>query len=145
VWSLPITRDMTYTFAQGMHNLIIEAFPMKDHMKTSIEKGHYDLIDASSNDIILPSVWHYFVEPGLQVNMRLWTIPGTPPPTIPQVLTSSGSDLPVERLGTTQESVVAMSSPLLHPVNTDKEVVGIEIVSARQVVSSSDADNLTTL
>jgi hypothetical protein len=122
-----------------MHNLILEAFPMDDHIKTFIEKGHYDLIDASNDDIILPSVWRYIVKPGLLVKMRLWAISGTPPPPVVQLLAGNvGSDIRpwISQHKPEPESKISSSSGFPHPVSTETEVVDVETNKTSQAGSA---------
>jgi hypothetical protein len=115
---------------------------MNDHIKTLIEKGHYDLIDASNDDIILPSVWQYLVKPGLQVNVRLWAISGTPPPPVVQLLAEgAGSDTgqSIPELRAEPEPKTANTSALPHPVSTDTELVGAETNETPQAGSECTA------
>lgn len=74
---------------KGMHNLIAQAFIHVPNTRAPVDRGHYDLIDTLTGDIILASVWEYFVRPGMEVTLHVWPIFGTPPPPIPQIVAGS--------------------------------------------------------
>jgi hypothetical protein len=112
-----------------MHNLITEAFAGIPSTKAYIDRGHYDLLDDSTDDIILPSVWGYFVKPGMEVVMRAWTISGAPPPTIPQLLApSSGAEHAplVPTSGPSPPRETSPSSPLPCPPGNNLDSAQVE-------------------
>ncbi|CAD6591409.1 MAG: hypothetical protein ASARMPRED_005379 [Alectoria sarmentosa] len=64
----PVAMCQTW---QGLHNLIQEAFGHVLEFWPLVEKGYYN-ISHVTGEIILPSTWKSFVQPGLEVNMEIW-------------------------------------------------------------------------
>lgn len=64
--------DLCQTW-EGLHNLIQEAFGHLHEYKPVIEKGCYN-ISHVTGEVILPSTWKLFVQPGLEVNMEIWNV-----------------------------------------------------------------------
>jgi len=61
-----------------METLIREAFVHVEVIGPHVIEGHYDLI-GPDDEIILPSVWEYLIEPGWSIRMMMWPFPEPPP------------------------------------------------------------------
>jgi hypothetical protein len=69
-----------------MTRLIKQAFLHVDVIGQHVQEGHYDLM--VDGEVILPQVWEAMVQPGWEVSMHMWPIPGlekdrVPPPPPP--------------------------------------------------------------
>lgn len=54
-----------------MEDLIKQAFAHVEVIGPHVQEGHYDLM-GPDGEIILPVVWEKTVQPGWQINMRMW-------------------------------------------------------------------------
>lgn len=54
-----------------MEDLIKQAFLHVEGIGPHVQAGHYDLI-GPDGEIILPIVWDKMVQPGWQIDMRMW-------------------------------------------------------------------------
>jgi hypothetical protein len=77
--------------SQGMKELIDQAFLCIDVIGPHVKAGHFDMM-GPDRQIILPSEWDRFVEPGWEVTMHIWPVekasrfgrlPRPPTPTPP--------------------------------------------------------------
>ena len=55
---------------KGLHNLIRGAFGHNFEYRAMVEEGRY-LISNETGEFILPSIWEYFVRPGLEIKMEI--------------------------------------------------------------------------
>ncbi|KAL1852005.1 hypothetical protein Daus18300_012360 [Diaporthe australafricana] len=55
----------------SMEDLIKQAFAHVEVIGPHVQEGHYDLM-GPDGEIILPVVWEKTVQPGWQINMRMW-------------------------------------------------------------------------
>ncbi|KAL2060819.1 hypothetical protein VTL71DRAFT_8871 [Oculimacula yallundae] len=77
-FSFPFHLASTWS---GVSELLKQAFLHVDVLGPHVNDGHYDLIctsGRSSGEYILPQVWEAVVEPGWQVTMHMWPLPGMP-------------------------------------------------------------------
>lgn len=56
-----------------MEGLIKQAFRHVNVIDKHVHEGYYDLI-GTSGEIILPQVWESIIEPGMTINMHMWSI-----------------------------------------------------------------------
>lgn len=40
-------------------------------LSPEVQAGHYDLLDANTNTIILPMAWEHIIEPGAAIAMSM--------------------------------------------------------------------------
>ncbi|KAK0718428.1 hypothetical protein B0T26DRAFT_645950, partial [Lasiosphaeria miniovina] len=73
------TWQATNDAAQGMEELIKQAFLHVDVIGPHVQEGHYDLI-GPNGEIILPSIWEKVIEPDWAVTMHMWPLDKVPPP-----------------------------------------------------------------
>ncbi|KAL8917837.1 MAG: hypothetical protein Q9208_007725 [Pyrenodesmia sp. 3 TL-2023] len=66
-------------YAQGMEDLIRQAFLHVEVIGPHVAEGHYDLV-GPNGEIILPQVWETMIEPDWVVTMHMWPMPEPPPP-----------------------------------------------------------------
>ncbi|CZT01139.1 uncharacterized protein RCO7_02765 [Rhynchosporium graminicola] len=65
----------------GISELIKQAFLHVDVLGPHVNDGHFDLICSSgrsTGEYILPQAWEAMVEPGWQITMHMWPLPGMP-------------------------------------------------------------------
>jgi len=70
-------ENMLTTRAQGMEELIKQAFLHVDVIGPHVHEGHYDLL-GPNGEIILPSVWEKVVEPDWAITMHMWPMDKNP-------------------------------------------------------------------
>lgn len=74
---LQLEKLIKLTFrAQGMEDLIKQAFLNVDVIGPHVQEGHYDLI-GPSGEIILPQAWEDVIEPDMAITMHMWPMPET--------------------------------------------------------------------
>ncbi|CZT09987.1 uncharacterized protein RAG0_14595 [Rhynchosporium agropyri] len=77
-FSFPFHSAATWN---GISELIKQAFLHVDVLGPHVNDGHFDLICSSgrsTGEYILPQAWEAMVEPGWQVTMHMWPLPGMP-------------------------------------------------------------------
>ena len=57
---------------KGLHNLIQGAFDHDLEHRPMVEKGKY-LVSNEAGQYIIPSTWEYFVQPGMEINMEIFS------------------------------------------------------------------------
>ncbi|KAB8300555.1 hypothetical protein EYC80_000714 [Monilinia laxa] len=84
-FNFPYHRCETWT---GIEELIQAAFKHVDIIGSHVNQGHYNII-SSAGEVILPQLWEYHVQPGLEISMSMWPISSPkprvcqPPPVAP--------------------------------------------------------------
>ncbi|KAI9646639.1 hypothetical protein NHQ30_004635 [Ciborinia camelliae] len=83
-FSFPYHRCETWA---GITELIKAAFLHVDIIGPHVKEGHYDIMNPAG-EVILPQLWEDHVQPGWEISMSMWPIPGPkpsfpPPPSAP--------------------------------------------------------------
>ncbi|KAF7864369.1 hypothetical protein EAF04_006503 [Stromatinia cepivora] len=78
-FSFPYHRCETWT---GIEELIKSAFLHVDIIGPHVNEGHYDIMNPAG-EVILPQLWEDHVQPGWEISMSMWPMPGPPKPRYP--------------------------------------------------------------
>ncbi|CCD43568.1 hypothetical protein BofuT4_P012440.1 [Botrytis cinerea T4] len=78
-FSFPYHRCETWA---GISELIKAAFLHVEIIGPHVSEGHYDIMNPAG-EVILPQLWQYYVQPGWDISMSMWPIPGPPKSRIP--------------------------------------------------------------
>lgn len=65
-----------------MEETLNKAFTNVENTGPDVEAGHYDLV-GPDDTIMLPSLWEYFIRPGMFIRMRMWPMDKHPLPHSP--------------------------------------------------------------
>lgn len=76
--------------AQGIADLINQAFLHVDVIGPHVIEGHYNLI-GPSGEIILPLVWDNSIEPDMAITMHMWPFPEPLPDGPPKINDGNGN------------------------------------------------------
>ena len=111
--------------------------------RSKVEKGYYD-ISHVTGEVILPSTWELFVEPGLEINMEIWNAADvgreeySGKATMSGRRENSGAKTPVPP-HTLNEST--LGNPMALRSKTDKESSINDVADDETDCSSSDKIN----
>jgi hypothetical protein len=75
----------------------------------------------------------------MQISMRAWSIVGTPPPPIPQLLVQGAGTGLDAQTKLDSELGGAVTSPLPSSVSADKDVAGVDAEQAPEAGSTGNA------
>ncbi|TGO47768.1 hypothetical protein BCON_0264g00050 [Botryotinia convoluta] len=78
-FSFPYHRCETWA---GISELIKAAFLHVEIIGPHVSEGHYDIMNPAG-EVILPQLWQDHVQPGWEISMSMWPIPGPPKPRFP--------------------------------------------------------------
>ncbi|KAF7958159.1 hypothetical protein EAE96_003721 [Botrytis aclada] len=93
-FSFPYHRCETWV---GITELIKAAFLHVDIIGPHVSEGHYDIMNPAG-EVILPQLWQDHVQPGWEISMSMWPIPGPPKPRFPTLTPNAPVHVIVDRV-----------------------------------------------
>jgi len=125
-YSFPYYRCETWA---GIEELIKSAFLHVEVIGPHVSEGHYDLMN-SAGEVILPQLWEDHVQPGWEISMSMWPIPGPkqrvpppPPPPVHVIVDRLPGPLPLPRLTGPPPPPPGGFHPVTHRRNTECHLV----------------------
>ncbi|KAF5879024.1 putative tpr repeat protein oca3 protein [Botrytis fragariae] len=93
-FSFPYHRCETWA---GISELIKAAFLHVEIIGPHVSEGHYDIMNPAG-EVILPQLWQDHVQPGWEISMSMWPIPGPPKPRFPALTPNAPVHVIVDRV-----------------------------------------------
>ncbi|TGO16311.1 hypothetical protein BPAE_0502g00060 [Botrytis paeoniae] len=93
-FSFPYHRCETWA---GISELIKAAFLHVEIIGAHVSEGHYDIMNPAG-EVILPQLWQDHVQPGWEISMSMWPIPGPPKPRFPTLTPNAPVHVIVDRV-----------------------------------------------
>ncbi|KAF7904787.1 hypothetical protein EAF00_002121 [Botryotinia globosa] len=93
-FSFPYHRCETWA---GISELIKAAFLHVEIIGPHVNEGHYDIMNPAG-EVILPQLWQDHVQPGWEISMSMWPIPGPPKPRFPTLTPNAPVHVIVDRV-----------------------------------------------